>query len=90
MQMEFLKLDKERGNPPEELQSTHLSVGLSLSVCVCLSVFTLRKRKCPCTHLYTGTTLSHTPTHTSTSPHSPLGVLMAHTQWLPGVVVRLS
>ena len=37
MQMEFLKLDKERENPPEELQSTHLSVCLSVcwySLCV--------------------------------------------------------
>ena len=53
--MEFLKLDKERENQPEELQSMHLSVCLSLFAClclsVCLSVFTLRKRKCPCTHL---------------------------------------
>ena len=58
--MKFVKLDKERENPPEELQGTHLSVcpsvhlSVCLSVCpsVCLSVFTLHKRKCPCTHLY--------------------------------------
>ena len=62
MQMEFLKLDKERENPPEELQSTHLSVCLS----VCLSIFTLRKRRkrtCPCTYLYSSTTVPYTHTY---------------------------
>ena len=103
MQMEFLKLDKERENPLEELQS------VLLSVCRCL----LCVRENVPVHTYTSTTCPihpHTPapaptilymycTGVTEMPQShtwqplscqPLGVLTAHTEWLPGVVVRLS
>ena len=36
--MEFLKLDKERENPPDELQSMHLSVCLCMYVCLSAGV----------------------------------------------------
>ena len=74
MQMEFL-LGTERENPLEELQSMHLSVCLSLSVCVSVCRCSLCVREHVSVHTDTRTTLSHTPTHTSTSPHTPLYVL---------------
>ena len=58
MQMEFLKMDKERENPPEELQSRLLSV--------CLSAYLyVRERMSLCTplHVYIYMCTS-SPTHT--------------------------
>ena len=38
MPIEFLKLDKEKENQPEELQNMHLSACLSVCLSVCLPV----------------------------------------------------
>ena len=70
MQMEFLKLDKEKENWPEELQSMYAPICLFVSVCLSVCRYSLCVRE-------------HVPVHTSTlvppAPYIPTHTHTPHT-----------